>query len=137
MEAHVTSNPNQTERKRILVILGHPNKESFNGALAQAYIQGASQAGAEVRRLDLGDLEFDPVVANPKRPTAAASSPGILRPIRRCVPSCQMERQDVHIQGSGYNVRSDGRSRRSSTIGGTLEKRGSSVASPFSLFQPF
>lgn len=74
MEAHVTSNPNQTERKRILVILGHPNKESFNGALAQAYIQGASQAGAEVRRLDLGDLEFD-------------SSPGILRPIRRCVPS--------------------------------------------------
>lgn len=124
MEAHVTSNPNQTERKRILVILGHPNKESFNGALAQAYIQGASQAGAEVRRLDLGDLEFD-------------SSPGILRPIRRCVPSCQMERQDVHIQGSGYNVRSDGRSRRSSTIGGTLEKRGSSVASPFSLFQPF
>lgn len=87
MEAHVTSNPNQTERKRILVILGHPNKESFNGALAQAYIQGASQAGAEVRRLDLGDLEFDPVVANPKRPTAAASSPGILRPIRRCVPS--------------------------------------------------
>lgn len=46
--------------KKILVILGHPRGESFNGALAQAYLEGASEAGAEVRQLKLGDLSFDP-----------------------------------------------------------------------------
>ena len=46
--------------KRILVILGHPDKESFNGALASAYIEGAQKSGAEVRRINIGDLTFDP-----------------------------------------------------------------------------
>jgi putative NADPH-quinone reductase len=31
--------------KRILVILGHPAKESFCGALAETYVKGATAAG--------------------------------------------------------------------------------------------
>jgi putative NADPH-quinone reductase len=44
--------------KNIVVILGHPRLESYNNALSQAYERGATEAGAEVRRLDLAKLEF-------------------------------------------------------------------------------
>lgn len=47
--------------KRILVILGHPRTTSFGGALAEAYIDGAKAAGAEVRYTRLADLRFNPV----------------------------------------------------------------------------
>ncbi|WP_341834120.1 NAD(P)H-dependent oxidoreductase [Chitinophaga pollutisoli] len=46
--------------KNILVILGHPNSESFCGALAGAYIKGASAAGHAVRVLRLGEMVFNP-----------------------------------------------------------------------------
>lgn len=48
--------------KRILVVLGHPNNDSFCGELAARYAEGAHAAGAEVRTLRLADLEFDPVL---------------------------------------------------------------------------
>ena len=44
---------------KVLVICGHPRKESYCQALAQAYAEGAQAAGAEVRRLELADLHFD------------------------------------------------------------------------------
>ncbi|MFZ1613285.1 MAG: NAD(P)H-dependent oxidoreductase [Holophaga sp.] len=47
---------------RILVILGHPDRASLCGALAESYAQGAQEAGAEVEILRLGELEFDPVL---------------------------------------------------------------------------
>lgn len=50
--------------KRILVILGHPAKESFCGALANAYVAGAQAAGNEVQLISLGTLHFDPVLHN-------------------------------------------------------------------------
>lgn len=48
--------------KNILVILGHPDADSFCGALAQRYIKGAQAAGHEVRQLEVGKLAFDPVL---------------------------------------------------------------------------
>lgn len=46
----------------VLIVLGHPRTESLCGALADAYGEGAQEAGAEVRRLDLARLNFDPDV---------------------------------------------------------------------------
>ncbi len=48
--------------KNILVILGHPHKESLCGAMASAYVDAAKAAGADVRVLALADLQFDPVL---------------------------------------------------------------------------
>lgn len=46
---------------KILVINGHPNPESFNHALADAFINGASIDGKnEVRYLQLSNMEFNP-----------------------------------------------------------------------------
>lgn len=47
--------------KRILVILGHPVKDSLCGALAESYANGAKAAGNEVRFISLSDLSFDPI----------------------------------------------------------------------------
>ena len=46
----------------VLIVLGHPRTGSLCGALADAYGKGAQEAGAEVRRLDLAALDFDPHV---------------------------------------------------------------------------
>lgn len=50
--------------KRILVIIGHPAKESFCGALANSYAEGAQAAGNDVQLISLGSLSFDPVLHN-------------------------------------------------------------------------
>ncbi len=48
--------------KQILLILGHPNSDSFCGAIADSYEAGAKAAGHRVTRLDLGKLQFDPIL---------------------------------------------------------------------------
>lgn len=48
--------------KKILVILGHSETDSFCGALADAYTKGAEGKGSKVERLNLGDMDFDPVL---------------------------------------------------------------------------
>lgn len=50
--------------KRILVILGHPRRDSFCGAIGNSYVEGAKAAGNEVQQIFLGDLSFDPVLRN-------------------------------------------------------------------------
>lgn len=47
---------------RILIVLGHPSATSFCAALAEAYAAAAAQAGAEVRWVRLGEMQFDPVL---------------------------------------------------------------------------
>jgi NAD(P)H dehydrogenase (quinone) len=46
--------------KKILVINGHPNKESLCYAFAEAYQKGAKQSNAEVQCINIGDLQFNP-----------------------------------------------------------------------------
>ncbi len=48
--------------KNILVILGHPNINSFCGSLSKAYIDSAKKSGSQVRELHLCELEFDPIL---------------------------------------------------------------------------
>ncbi|MCP4448566.1 MAG: NAD(P)H-dependent oxidoreductase [Myxococcales bacterium] len=49
-------------KRRILVILGHPRSASLCSALATQYAEAAESAGAEVRVLRLGEMDFDPVL---------------------------------------------------------------------------
>lgn len=46
--------------KKILVINGHPDKESYCCALADAYTKGAVASGAEVKEIRVAELRFDP-----------------------------------------------------------------------------
>lgn len=46
--------------KKIVIINGHPNKESFNSALVHAYEEGALGQQAEIRVIPIGALQFNP-----------------------------------------------------------------------------
>lgn len=44
----------------ILIINGHPDKESYNFALAAAYKKGAVSTGATIQEINIRDLQFNP-----------------------------------------------------------------------------
>lgn len=44
----------------ILVIIGHPDPESYCSALAHAYMEGAKGKAAQIRTIDLSQISFDP-----------------------------------------------------------------------------
>lgn len=46
--------------KKILIINGHPNKDSFNFGIAAAYQKGALDTGAEVKEIVIANLDFNP-----------------------------------------------------------------------------
>jgi putative NADPH-quinone reductase len=48
--------------KKIVIINGHPDKESYCHALADAYKKGAEASRAEVKEIVLADLKFDPIL---------------------------------------------------------------------------
>lgn len=48
------------EMKKIVVVNGHPDKESFNSAIAHSYMKSAMDSGSEVRYIAIGTLDFNP-----------------------------------------------------------------------------
>ncbi len=46
--------------KKILLINGHPNKESFCTALSEAYKKGVLTTDAEIKEIIVADLNFNP-----------------------------------------------------------------------------
>jgi NAD(P)H dehydrogenase (quinone) len=50
--------------KRILIINGHPDKQSLCFALAQSYKNGAEAAGADCKLVNLADLKFNSNLSN-------------------------------------------------------------------------
>lgn len=49
---------NQTNEKKILIIQGNPDSSSFCDALAKAYKKGAFGANAEVKEINIREIEF-------------------------------------------------------------------------------
>lgn len=49
-------------KKRILILVGHPDNESFNVRIGEAYAEGAREKGHEVKLVKLADLQFDPIL---------------------------------------------------------------------------
>jgi NAD(P)H dehydrogenase (quinone) len=48
--------------KKIVVLCGHPDHETFTGNILDQYQAGAEEAGHEVRRFNLGQMQFDPIL---------------------------------------------------------------------------
>lgn len=46
--------------KRVLIVNGHPDKQSFNYALSQAYKDGIAKTNALVSQINIADLQFNP-----------------------------------------------------------------------------
>ena len=46
--------------KKILLIQGHPDTESYNFALYESYKKGAIASGAEIKEIIVRDLQFNP-----------------------------------------------------------------------------
>ncbi|RYJ38117.1 NAD(P)H dehydrogenase (Quinone) [Flavobacterium anhuiense] len=46
--------------KKILIINGHPNSESFNFGIAESYQKGAVASGATVETITIANLNFNP-----------------------------------------------------------------------------
>lgn len=51
-----------TRPKKIFILLGHPDTDSLNNTLADEYQRGAEEAGHEVRRQNIGEMKFDPML---------------------------------------------------------------------------
>jgi len=46
--------------KQVLIINGHPDKQSYNYALSEAYKNGASKTSAIIDTINISDLDFNP-----------------------------------------------------------------------------
>ena len=47
---------------KVFILLGHPDNDSFNFTLASEYERGAVEARHEVRRMNISEMNFDPIL---------------------------------------------------------------------------
>ena len=47
---------------KIYILLAHPDSDTFNSQIADAYAKTAQEKGHEVRIQKLGDMQFDPIL---------------------------------------------------------------------------
>jgi len=48
--------------KNILIIQGHPNKDSLSNNILESYRSGAEESGAQVETIIIRDLDFQPIL---------------------------------------------------------------------------
>lgn len=48
--------------KKIFVFLGNTDRDSYTGMLADVYEEAAKKSGHEVRRVNIGEMSFDPIL---------------------------------------------------------------------------
>lgn len=65
----------KTKFSRVLIILGHPNKESFNHAIADIAVETLENNGHEVIFHDLYAEKFDPILLSEEIPKEAELDP--------------------------------------------------------------
>jgi putative NADPH-quinone reductase len=53
---------NQSSKKKILIIQGNPDKNSFCDALAKSYKKGALRTNAEIKEIHVREIDFDPLL---------------------------------------------------------------------------
>src|SRR3989339_1557494 len=52
----------ENKKKKIFILVGHPDRDSFNCTLADEYQRGAEESMHEVRRVNIEEMQFDPVL---------------------------------------------------------------------------
>lgn len=50
------------QTKKIVIICGNPDADSFTGSVLDYYQKGAEEGGHEVVRFNLGEMKFDPIL---------------------------------------------------------------------------
>jgi putative NADPH-quinone reductase len=50
------------QSKNIVVLCGHPDADTFTGSILDQYQAAAEEAGHQVRRFNLGEMQFDPIL---------------------------------------------------------------------------
>ncbi len=50
------------KKRKVFILLGHPDNDSFNCTLVDEYQRGAEEVGHEVRRMNISDMKFDPIL---------------------------------------------------------------------------